>query len=115
MRILIAVLLSFATVAHAEDGGLLSGLISAPLLLPVSLSGNDLMLDSYIIRPDRPGRFPLVIMAGGTPGLDSREQLVRRSPVAFNRAAVALAERGYATIAIMRRGFGSPVETMPRV
>jgi dienelactone hydrolase len=106
MRALIAVLLSFVTVAHAEDGGLLSGLISAPLLLPVSIAGNDVMLDSYVIRPDRPGRFPLVIMTGGTPSTDSPEQLARRSPIAFNRAAIALTQRGYATITVMRRGFG---------
>jgi dienelactone hydrolase len=106
MRTLIAVLLSLVTVAHAEDGGLLPGLISAPLLMPVSIAGTDVMLDSYIVRPDRPGRFPLVIMVGGTPSVDTREQLAKRTPIAFNRAATALAQRGYATIAIMRRGFG---------
>jgi dienelactone hydrolase len=106
MRTLIAVLLSLVTVAHAEDDGLLSGLISTPLLLPVSIAGNDVMLDSYVIRPDCPGRFPLVIMTGGTPSVDSPKNLARRSPIAFNRAAIALAQRGYATITIMRRGYG---------
>lgn len=106
MRSLIAAFLSLISVARAEDAGLLPGLISAPLLLPVSMAGTEVMLDSYIIRPDRPGRLPLVIMVGGTPAVDSREQLARRSPIAFNRAAIGLALRGYATIAIMRRGFG---------
>lgn len=106
MRTLIAALLTFVTVAHAEDSGLLPGLVSAPLLLPVSIAGNDEMLDSYVIRPDRPGRFPLVIMTDGTPSVDTPTQLARRSPIAFNRAAIALAQRGYATITIMRRGFG---------
>jgi dienelactone hydrolase len=106
MRTLIAALLSLVTVAHAEDGGLLPGLIGTPLLLRVSIAGNDVMLDSYVIRPDRPGRFPLVIMTGGTPSVDTPKQLARRSPIAFNRAAIALAQRGYATITIMRRGFG---------
>jgi dienelactone hydrolase len=106
MRILIAAFLSLITVAHADDAGLLPGLISAPLLLPVSIAGSDVTLDSYVVRPDRPGRLPLVVMVGGTPTVDSREQLARRSPIAFNRAAIALAQRGYATIAIMRRGFG---------
>lgn len=55
MRILIALLLSFVTVAHAEDRGLLPGLISTPMLLPVSVSGRDVMLDSYVVCPDRPG------------------------------------------------------------
>src|SRR5215475_10549289 len=109
MRILIALLLSLVTVAHAEDRGLLPGLISAPVLLPVSISGNEVRLDSYVVRPDRPGRFPLVIMTHGTPGGWGDpffRNIARRTPVSFNTAAVALAQRGYATLAIMRRGFG---------
>jgi dienelactone hydrolase len=109
MRILIALLVSFATVAHAEDRGLLPGLISAPLSLPVRMSGRDLTLDGYVIRPDRPGRFPLVIMTHGTPsgwGEPFFRNIARRTPISFNTAAVALAQRGYATLSIMRRGFG---------
>ena len=108
MKILIALLLSIVTVAHAEDGGLLPGLISAPVLLPVSIAGNDVKLDSYVVRPDRPGRFPLVIMLHGTPseGEAFVSELAKRTPINFNMAAVALAQRGYATLAIMRRGYG---------
>jgi hypothetical protein len=39
MRTLMVLLLSFVTVAHAEERGLLPGLISAPMLLPVSIAG----------------------------------------------------------------------------
>jgi dienelactone hydrolase len=108
MKFLIALLLSFVTVAHAEDGGLLPGLISAPMLLPVSVAGGEVRLDSYIVRPDRAGRFPLVIMLHGTPseGDAFQTELARRTPINFNTAAVALAQRGYATLAIMRRGYG---------
>ena len=109
MRILIALLLSYVSVAHAEDRGLLPGLISAPMLLPVRMSGKDLTLDGYVIRPDRPGRFPLVIMTHGTPsgwGEPFFRNIARRTPTNFNTAAVALAQRGYATLSIMRRGFG---------
>jgi dienelactone hydrolase len=106
MRTLIAALLAFLTAAHAEDGGLLPGLVSTPLLLPVSIAGNEVKLDSYVIRPDRPGRFPLVIMTSGTPSVSSPKNLARRSPIVFNGAAIAFAQRGYATITIMRRGYG---------
>jgi dienelactone hydrolase len=109
MRVLIALLLFFVTVAHAEDRRLLPGLISVPMLLPVRISGKDLTLDSYIIRPDRPGRFPLVIMTHGTPGgWDDAffRNIANRTPTTFNTAAVALAQHGYATLSIMRRGFG---------
>lgn len=109
MRILTALLLSFVSIAHAEDRGLLPGLISAPMLLPVRIAGRDVTLDSYVVRPNRPGRFPLVIMTHGTPGgLDDAffRNIARRTPTAFNTAAVALAQRGYATLSVMRRGFG---------
>jgi dienelactone hydrolase len=109
VRILIALLLSFATIAHADDRQLLPGLISAPMLLPVSISGKDFALDVYVVRPDRPGRFPLMIMTHGTPsgwGEAFFRNIARRTPTGFNTAAVALAQRGYATLAIMRRGFG---------
>ena len=84
------------------------GLIAAPLLLPVSISGKDVTLDSYVIRPDRPGRVPLVIMTHGTPsgGDGFFDKIASRTPISFNVAAVALAQRGYATLSIMRRGFG---------
>jgi dienelactone hydrolase len=109
MRVLIALLLSFVTVAHAEDRGLLPGLISTPVMLPVRMSGKDLTLDSYVIRPDRPGRFPLVIMTHGTPGgWDDAffRNIAKRTPTSFNTPAVGFAQRGYATLSIMRRGFG---------
>lgn len=108
MRTLMVLLLSFVTVAHAEDRGLLHGLISAPMLLPVSIAGKDLTLDSYVVRPDRPGRFPLVIVTHGTPseGEGFFAKIVSRAPTNFNTAAVALAQRGYAVLSIMRRGFG---------
>jgi dienelactone hydrolase len=108
LRILITLLLSFITVAHAEERGLLPGLISAPMLLPVTISGKDLALDSYVVRPDRLGRFPLVIMTHGTPGGGEGffAKIASRPPTNFNTAAVALAQRGYATLSVMRRGFG---------
>jgi dienelactone hydrolase len=109
VRFLIVLFLSFATTAHAEDRGLLPGLISEPMLVPVRMSGRDLTLDSYIVRPDRPGRFPLVIMTHGTPGgWDDAffRNIAKRTPTNFNTAAVAFAQRGYATLSVMRRGFG---------
>jgi dienelactone hydrolase len=107
MPILIVLFLLFTTAARAD--GLLPGLLSAPLSVPVTISGRELSLDAYVIRPDRPGRFPLVIMVHGTPSMDGDaffREITRRSPIAFNKAAIAFAQRGYATVAIMRRGFG---------
>jgi dienelactone hydrolase len=107
MRTLIVLFLLFTTVARADDG--LPGLVSEPLSVPVTIAGEALSLDGFVVRPDRPGRFPLVLMLHGTPGAGGdafRSELVKRSPVNFNTPAIAFAQRGYAAVAIMRRGFG---------
>ncbi|MBN8941330.1 MAG: alpha/beta hydrolase [Rhizobiales bacterium] len=109
MRFLTALLLLVTTAAQASEGGLLPGLTSAPLSVAVTLSGSKLSLDGFVIRPDRPGRFPLVVMVHGTPSLRGDaffRELVKRSPVDFNTPAIAFAQRGYAAVTIMRRGFG---------
>jgi len=108
MRVLIVLFLLVATVAHADDG-LLPGLLSEPLSVPVTIAGDALALDGYVVRLDRPGRFPLVLMLHGTPGAGGdafRSEIVKRSPVNFSTPAIAFAQRGYAAVAIMRRGFG---------
>jgi len=107
MRTLILLFLLFATAVRADE--LLPGLLSAPLLVPVTISGSELLLDGFVVRPDRPGRFPLVIVTHGTPSMGGEafvRELSKRSPIAFNSAAVAFAQRGFAAVAIMRRGFG---------
>jgi dienelactone hydrolase len=52
----------------------------------------------------------LVILVHGTPDFSNGGDLLRKikemSPVDFNNVAVAFAQRGYAAVAIMRRGFG---------
>src|SRR6516162_5499872 len=106
MRALIlSLLLLFAIAARADDGGLLAGLVSAPLTLQVTISGSDVELDSYVVRPDQPGRFPLVVITHGTPSASEAfaRRLMASSPIDYLRPAVAFAERGYAAVAVMRR------------
>jgi hypothetical protein len=40
------------------------------LMLPVTISGSELSLESFVVRPDHPGRFPLVVITHGTPSAD---------------------------------------------
>lgn len=78
-------------------------------MLPVRVAGEAIKLDSYVVRPERPGRFPLVILVHGTPDAEGAaflDALKQRSPVGFDQAAVAFAQRGYVAVSIMRRGFG---------
>ena len=120
MRVLAFLLLLCAGAANAAEEAPLSGLIAAPLTVPVTIGGEQLTLEGYVVRPDQPGRFPLVIVVHGTPSVDGPEffhALVNRSPIAYNKALVAFAQRGYAAVAVMRRGFGRSggtyVEALP--
>jgi dienelactone hydrolase len=94
----------------AADTTALPGIIRAPLSVTVSLpDGRHAGLDSLLIRPDRPGRFPLVVMVHGSPTSEpgkSLEAYRRVSPAAFAGPALAFALRGYAAVSILRRGFG---------
>ena len=105
MRVLALLFILFATAARASDGFLLS----THLMLPVAISGDELSLESFVVRPDHPGRFPLLIIVHGTPGVGGDaffREVLNRSPVTYSKAAVAFAQRGYAVVSIMRRGFG---------
>ena len=88
----------------------MTGLRREPMMLDVTLpNGDSFQLETMVTRPDRPGRFPLVIMIHGTPrtGTRSRAQAnASVTPAQFDIAAVAFARRGYAAAAVLRRGFG---------
>ena len=88
----------------------LPGLVRQDRLIPVSLNdGSEVKLETMIVRPDRPGRFPLVLLVHGTnpaAGQAFRDAAARQSPTDLLNAAVAFAQHGYAVASIMRRGFG---------
>ncbi len=105
MRLIALLLILFTASARAGDGQLMS----AHMMLPVVISGNKLSLESFVIRPDRPGKFPLVVITHGQPGIFGDEffsEILNRSPVGYSKMAVAFAQRGYAVVSIMRRGYG---------
>jgi len=88
----------------------LPGLAREFPMIPIKLSsGREIKLEAMVVRPDKPGRFPLVILVHGTnptAGKDFRQVYARQSPAAFTNVAAAFAAHGYAAVAIMRRGFG---------
>lgn len=78
-------------------------------MLPATISGDKLTLESFVIRPNGSGRFPLVVITHGRPGIWGDAffgEILNRSPVAYSKAAVAFAQRGYAVVSVMRRGYG---------
>lgn len=94
----------------------IAGLRREPMMLAVTLPGGAATtLEALTLRPDRPGRFPLVVMIHGTP---RDGDFTKVSPAAFNLPAIAFARRGYAAAAVMRRGFGTSqkpfAEAFPR-
>ncbi|MBB4259637.1 MULTISPECIES: S9 family peptidase [unclassified Bradyrhizobium] len=104
MRIVVLLLILFTASARAGD----APLMSAHMMLPVVISGNKVSLESFVIRPDRPGKFPLVVITHGMPsgGEEFFTEILIRSPVGYSKAAVAFAQHGYAVVSIMRRGYG---------
>ncbi|WP_249154476.1 alpha/beta hydrolase family protein [Bradyrhizobium manausense] len=104
----ISVLLLLVSSAAADPA--LPGLVRQDRMVPVTLAdGRQVRLESMILRPDRPGRFPLVLLVHGTiPGTGEafRAALARETPASLLNPAVAFAQRGYAVASIMRRGFG---------
>jgi dienelactone hydrolase len=83
-----------------------SGLISTPMPLHITLEdGSQYTLDGMVVRPDRPGRFPLALLTHGEP-YDFSETTAWM-PTILLRPAVAFAQRGYAAVMFLRRGFGS--------
>jgi dienelactone hydrolase len=88
----------------------LPGLVRQNLLLPITFpDGSQAKLEATVIRPDRPERFPLVVLVHGTPratGETLRSIMAQQSPADLLDPALAFAQRGYAAVSIMRRGFG---------
>jgi dienelactone hydrolase len=88
----------------------LPGLVRESLMVPITLpDGRQVNLEAMVIRPDRPERFPLVVLVHGTPraiGETLRTAMAQQSPADLLGPAVAFAQRGYAAVSIMRRGFG---------
>jgi pimeloyl-ACP methyl ester carboxylesterase len=88
----------------------LPGLVRQDRMMPIALAdGSQVKLETMILRPDRPGRFPLVVLVHGTnpaAGQAFRVAAERQSPTDLLNPAVAFAQHGYAVASIMRRGFG---------
>ena len=103
-----AVALSQAPAAGAssDEATLLPGLVREPIALQISLpDGAKPTLEALVVRPDRPGRWPLVLMTPGTPRV-AATGVADRAPELLLNAAVAFAQRGYAVVIVLRRGFG---------
>lgn len=61
-------------------------------------------LEAMLLRPDAPGKYPLVIISHGTPR--KPEDRARMTPWTYYPNAMEFARRGFAVAVVMRRGYG---------
>jgi dienelactone hydrolase len=73
-----------------------------PLRVPL---GGDLgTLEALFVRPSEPGRYPLALLAHGSPR--SPAERPNMTPLAMLPQALEFARRGWAVVIVMRRGYG---------
>jgi dienelactone hydrolase len=97
-RILVIVCLLLATSGARAD----SPFLLQPLRV---LLGSDLgTLEALFVRPSAPGRYPLVLLAHGSPRPPADRATM--TPLAMLPQALVFARRGWAVVIVMRRGYG---------
>lgn len=105
VKILFAVLLlALLTVAaRADDVTEMPGLVRQTLSLPLTDQAGQ-SLEALVIRPEGPGPFPLALVTHGLPRSSAEISLMR--PQTYTSPAIGFAQRGYAAVIVMRRGYG---------
>ncbi|BBK39383.1 dienelactone hydrolase [Allostella sp. ATCC 35155] len=83
------------------------GLVEGPVTVPAvpADGGPAVDLSGYLARPDRPGRFPMVLLTHGSPR-DGRDRAKMRAEGAA-RQARDFARRGWVALSVLRRGYGT--------
>jgi pimeloyl-ACP methyl ester carboxylesterase len=94
-----------ATPTSRADLVQLPGLVREPLPVTMILpSGQVAQLEGSVVRPDRPGRFPVVLISHGTSSEWSDRKQVNAAQ--YVAEAIAFARRGWAVVTVVRPGFG---------
>lgn len=106
-RVWLMCILAFTSPVRAQASDThdqVDGLIREPLVLNVRLpDGQTATLDAFVTRPDKPGPWPIALITHGTDG-DQTDRAI--SPNRFSLAAIAFARHGYASVVVMRQGYG---------
>jgi dienelactone hydrolase len=97
--IVLLVVLLLAGTAFANAAG---PFVLQPFRVPLSsdLGG----LEALLVRPSAPGRYPLALIAHGSPR--SPAERPNMTPLAMLPQALEFARRGWAAVIVMRRGYG---------
>jgi dienelactone hydrolase len=104
--ITIALLLLLAPqTAHTSEVTQLPGLLRQAVSVPITMpDGQTEDLDGLVTRPDRPGRFPLVLITNGLPRDGAEIKLLR--PQMYSSPAIIFAQHGYAAVVVLRSFYG---------
>ena len=93
-------------IALADDVTQFPGLSRQALQLEISApDGVSRTVEAMVIRPDGPGPYPLVLITHGTNRL--AETFPQERPQLYTNPALVFAQRGYASVVVMRLGFGN--------
>jgi dienelactone hydrolase len=95
--LLVCLLLLGATAACADGPFVLQP-------IRVLLGGDSGVLEGLFVRPNEPGRYPLVLLAHGSPR--SAADRPNMTPLGMLPQALEFARRGWAVAIVMRRGYG---------
>jgi dienelactone hydrolase len=99
-----ALLLAAGGVAPAQE----PPLQRSAFLLKAAIGGKDYALEAADIRPKGPGPFPLALILHGKPSGDAARKAL--STASLTVQAAEFARRGYAALAVLRRGYGKSQE-----
>ena len=98
-RLILVIFLFLAGATTARAG---SPFVLQPL--HILLGGDSGTLEALFIRPSDTGRYPLVLLAHGSPR--SPADRPNMTPLMLLPQAVEFARRGFAVVIVMRRGYG---------
>jgi dienelactone hydrolase len=73
--------------------------------LRVLLGGDLGVLEALFVRPSEPGRYPLALLAHGSPRVPTDR--ANMTPLGMLPQALEFARRGWAAVIVMRRGYGA--------
>lgn len=94
-----------AAVLGAPSSPHAQGLTQALQTIPARYSdGTSASLEALLVRPTGPGPFPIAIVSHGSPR-DASERATM-TPLRLGPQALEFARRGWATLVVMRRGYG---------
>jgi dienelactone hydrolase len=102
MRWMCCLLFAAAAVAGSAIASAADPFVVQPFRV---LLGSDLgTLEALLVKPSEPGRYPLVLLAHGSPRSPADRPTM--TPLAMLPQALEFARRGWAVAIVMRRGYG---------